>query len=107
MAKKEQKITFKSLLNQLMERSLQSLISVVAQEAEHIIKWIKDLSGIGRKIRILLTTIILFAAGLGVLGIGIATYLSEELPNLSPGMAHILVGLFIILVAALNFKLRE
>lgn len=104
---KEEKITFKSLLNKLMENSLQSLISVAAQESDHLVKWIKDISGIGRKIRILLTTIILFSAGLGVLGIGIALYINEAFPNISRGISHILVGLIIITIAALYTKFKE
>ena len=104
---KEEKITFKSLLNKLMENSLQSLISVAAEEAEHLTKWIKNISGIGRKIRHLMTTIILFSAGLGVLGIGIAIYINESFPNISKGISHILVGLVIILMAALYTKFKE
>jgi len=46
---KEKKITFKSLLNKLMENSLQSLIAVAAEESVHLVKWIKDISGIGKK----------------------------------------------------------
>ena len=104
MAKKEEKITFKSALNKLMEKSLESLLSVAAQEAEHLASWIRKLSGLGKKIRNLLTTVILFSAGLGVLGIGVALYIYEVFPNISKGIAHILVGLVIILIAALYTK---
>ncbi|MBU90417.1 hypothetical protein CMO94_02645 [Candidatus Woesearchaeota archaeon] len=104
---KEEKITFKSVLNKLMEKSLQSLISVAAEEAEHLAKWIRDLSGIGKKIRHLMTTIILFSAGLGVLGIGVALYINELYPNLSNGTSHILIGLIIILIAALLTKYNQ
>jgi len=104
---KEEKITFKTLLNKLMENSMQSLITVAAQESVHLVKWIKDISGIGKKIRKLLTTIILFSAGLGVLGIGIALYANELFPNFSKGTSHILVGLVIISIAALYTKFKE
>ena len=104
---KEEKITFKSLLDKLMEKSLQSLITIAAQEAEHLATWIKNLSGLGKKVRTLLTTVILFSAGLGVLGIGIALYVNEQFPNISRGISHILVGLVIILIAALHLKLNE
>ena len=104
---KEEKITFKSLLDKLMEKSLQSLITIAAQEAEHLAAWIKNLSGLGKKVRTLLTTVILFSAGLGVLGIGIALYVNEQFPNISRGISHILVGLVIILIAALHLKLNE
>lgn len=107
MAKKEEKVTFKSVLNQLMAKSLQSLISVAAEEAEHLATWIKNLSGIGKKIRHLMTTIILFSAGLGVLGIGVALYIKEQFPNLNNGVSHILVGFVIILIAALHTKYNE
>lgn len=107
MAKKEEKPTIKSLLSTLMEKSLQSLIAVAAQEAEHLTTWIKNLSGLGKKIRNLMTTIILFSAGLGVLGIGIAIYINESFPNITLGVAHILVGLVIILTAALHTKFVE
>ena len=107
MAKKEEKSTIKSLLNTLMEKSLHSLISVAAQEAEHLATWIKNLSGLGKKIRNLMTTIILFSAGLGVLGIGISIYISEQFSNITPGVSHILVGLFIILIAVLHTKFNE
>jgi len=90
-----------------MENSVQSLISVAAQEAEHLIIWIKSLSNLGRKIRKLLTTIILFSAGLGVLGIGIALYINELYPKISPGISHILIGSAIILIAALYSKFSE
>jgi len=105
MAKKQS--TFKSILNQVMEKSLQSLFSVAAQEAEYLIKWIKNISGLGRKIRNLMTTIILFAAGLGVLGIGISIYIHELYPNISLGTSHIIIGLAIILIAALHTKYNE
>ena len=107
MPKKEEKVTFKSVLNKLMEKSLQSLISVAAEEADHLAKWIKSVSGIGIRIKHLMTTIILFSAGLGVLGIGIALYINEVYPNISKGMSHILVGLIIILIAALHTKYSE
>jgi len=42
MVKKEDKVTFKSILNQFMQKSLQSLISVVAEQSEHLIGWVKD-----------------------------------------------------------------
>jgi len=103
---KQEKITFKTILNQLMEKSLQSLISVAAQEAEHLATWIKNLSGLGKKIRQLMTTIILFSAGLGVLGIGIAIYINEQFPNISLGISHILIGFIIILIAAINSRLN-
>jgi len=104
MPKKEEKINFRSLLNKLMEKSLQPLISVIIEEAEHLINWIKNLSGIGKRVRNLLTTVILFSAGLGVLGIGIALYINELYPHISNGLSHILVGLVIILIAALHSK---
>lgn len=107
MAKKEEKSTIKSLLNTLMEKSLHSLISVAAQEAEHLATWIKNLSGLGKKIRNLMTIIILFSAGLGVLGIGIALYVNELFPNISKSLSHILIGLIIILIAALHTKFNE
>jgi hypothetical protein len=104
---KEEKVTFKSLLNKLMGKSLQSLITVAVQEAEHLTKWIKNLSGLGKKIRNLMTTVILFSAGLGVLGIGIALYVKELFPDFSSGIAHILVGLVILLIAVLHSKYTE
>ena len=104
---KEEKVSFKSVLNQLMAKSLQSLISVAAEEAEHLTTWIKNLSGIGRKVRHLMTTIILFSAGLGVLGIGVALYIKEQFPNLTNGLSHILVGFIIILVAILHTRYNE
>lgn len=109
MAKKAEKgeVTIKSVLNKLMEKSMQSLISVAVQEAENLARWIKDLSGLGVKIRRLLTTVILFSAGLGVLGIGVALYVNEMFPDLGPGMSHILVGLVIISVAVMNLKLNK
>jgi hypothetical protein len=107
MPKKQEKVSFKSLLNQLMENSLQSLITVAAQESKHLVSWLKNLSEIGRKVKTLLTTVILFSAGLGVLGIGISLYVSEMFPDLGRGVSHILVGLVIILIAALNLKISE
>jgi len=104
---KEEKISFKSLLNQLMEKSMQGLITVAIEESEHLVNWIKNISGIGKKIRKLLTTVILFSAGLGVLGIGIALYINELYPNLGLGQSHIMIGLLIILIAALYTKFKE
>ena len=104
---KEENVTFKSVLNKLMAKSLQSLISVAAEEAEHLTTWIRNLPSIGKKIRHLMTSIILFSAGLGVLGIGIALYIEAQFPNLSKGVPHILVGFVIILVAVLHTKYNE
>lgn len=104
---KQEKITFKSALNKLMEKSIQGLITVAAQESHHLARWIRELGGLGKKIRKLLTTLILFAAGLGVLGIGVAIYITELYPNLSPGKSHIAVGLAIITIAMLYTKLAS
>lgn len=104
---KEEKSIFKSALDKLMEKSLDSLFSVAAEEAEHLIKWIKKLSDIGRKIRNLLTAVVLFSAGLGVLGIGIALYIGDMFPDIITGLTHIFVGLVIILIAALYSKFSE
>ena len=104
---KEEKVTFKSVLNKVMEKSMNSLVSVAAEEAEHLITWIKNLSNLGRKIRNLLTTVILFSAGLGVLGIGVALYIKEQFPNITDGVSHILVGIVIISIAALHSKFSE
>jgi hypothetical protein len=104
---KEEKVTFKSILNKVMEKSMNSLISVAAEEAEHIVNWIRNLSGLGKKIRNLLTTVNLFSAGLGVLGIGVALYVKEQFPNMAGGVPHILVGIAIISIAALHSKFSE
>ena len=106
-AKKEETVTLRSVVSKLMEKSMQSLISVAIQEAEHLITWIKNLSGLGVRIRRLLTTVILFSAGLGVLGIGVALYVDEMYPDLGPGVSHILVGLVIISVAIVHSKLNK
>jgi hypothetical protein len=104
MAKKSVSLNLRSFMNKLMEKSFQSLFSVVAEESEHIAKWVRNISGLGRKIRRLLTAFVLFAAGLGVLGIGIALYLNELFPELKNGVSHVLVGLIIILIASAYAK---
>ena len=107
MAKKEGKLSFKSLFNELMEKSLRSLIFVVAEHSDHLASWIKNISGFRRRIRRLLTAVILVSAGLSVVGIGIGLYIAELYPNLDNGVSHILVGAVLVLIALLYMKSNE
>jgi len=107
MPKKEDKINLKLLFKKILEKSLLSVIPIIAEETEHLAQWIKNISGIGKKIRSLMTIIILFTAGIGILGIGISHFLSEKFSNLSVGESHIIVGLFVILIAAIYSKSNE
>jgi len=107
MAKKEAKVTFKSILNQFMERSFQSLISVVAEQSDHIIGWVKDISGLKKKIRKILAVMVISTAGLGILGVGISQYLVSLYPNLANGASYILVGSVFLLVAFIYLKSNE
>ena len=65
MAKKEATVTFKSILNQFMQISIQSLISVIAEQSEHLVDWVKNISGLKRKIKKIISVIIISTAGLG------------------------------------------
>ena len=107
MAKKEGKLNFKSLFNEFMEKSLRSLISVVAEHSDHLASWIQNISGFRRKLRHLLTAVILASAGLSVLGIGIGLYVANLYPNLGNGISHILVGAVLVLIALLYMKSNE
>lgn len=107
MPKKEEKTSLKSLFSQFMQKSLQSLIAVVAEHADHIMDWVKSIPAIKRKIRRMLTAVILFSAGLSVMGIGISLYLAKLYPNLGNGLSHILIGLVLTLAALLYVKLNE
>ena len=107
MAKKEDKISFKSILNQFMQKSLQSLISVVAEQSDHLVEWIKNISGFRRKIKKLIVTVILLTAGLGIFGVGISQYIASLYPNLGNGLSYILVGIVFVLIAALYTKFNE
>ena len=107
MPKKEEKFSFKSILNKFMEKSLQSLISVMAEQSEHLVEWIKNISGLKRKIRMLIVIIVLLSAGLGIFGVGISQYLVNLYPNLGNGLAYILVGIAYILIAVIYVKFSE
>jgi|TARA_Y100000031_G_C8180015_1_gene365972 ABC-type transporter Mla subunit MlaD len=107
MAKKEAKVSIKSLINQFMQRSLQSLVSVVAQNADHLVEWVRNLPSLKEKIKRLLTAIILLSAGLAVFGIGISMYIASLFPELEDGLSYILIGLLLIIVAIVYIKLKE
>lgn len=106
IAKKEGKISLKGILSQLMEKSIQSLISVVAQQAEHLVGLLKDLPLLKRKLKHMLTGLALFIAGLVISGIAIAMYLEEMFPNLITGFPYILVGFVFIAIAAIFMEIK-
>jgi len=107
MAKKEEKVSFKSLLNQFMQKSLQSLISVIAKHADHLMDWVENIPSIKRKIRKLITAIIILTAGLGILGVGVAQYIASLYPKLSNGLSYMIVGIVLMLIAAFYLKFNE
>ena len=107
MAKKEDTFSFKSIFRQFMQKSLQSLVSVVAEHADNISDWIKNISGFKRKIRKMLAAAILLSAGLSVAGIGASIYIASLYPKLGNGISHIAVGITIILVATVYLKFKE
>ena len=107
MAKKGDKISFKSILNQFMERSLQSLISVVAEQSEHIVEWVKNISGLKRKIKKLIVAVIFVTAGLGIFGVGISQYIANLYPGLRNGISYLLVGVVFVLIGLLYSKFNE
>jgi L-asparaginase/Glu-tRNA(Gln) amidotransferase subunit D len=107
MAKKEEKFSFKKVLGRFMEKSIQSIISVVAEQSDQIVAWIKNISGMKRRIRRLFIALSFCTAGLVVLGMGLGSYISELLPSLRNGIAHILVGIVLMLIAAVYMNLKE
>jgi len=104
MPKKEEKFSFKSILNKFMEKSMQSLIDVVAEHSEHLVEWIKNISGLRRKIRTLIVVVILVTAGLEVFGVGFAKYIASIYPNLANGLSYMLIGITLIIIALLYKK---
>ena len=98
---------FQSLLNQFMQKSLQSLISVVAEQSEHLIGWVKDIAGLKRKIKKIITSIIILTAGLAIFGVGISQYIASLYPNLANGLSYLLVGAVFILAALIYLKSNE
>jgi hypothetical protein len=80
--------------------SFHKLITTVGEEADHLAGWVKHFVRIGKKIKELLTSIILYTAGFGVIGIGLGIYIGGRFPELENGISHILVGIFYILIAA-------
>lgn len=106
MVKKES-FSFKRILNQFMQASIQSIVSVVAEQSEHIVDWLKDISGLKRKIKKFLTVVVISAAGLGILGVGIAQYIASLYPNLANGLSYMLVGVILILIAWIYLKYNE
>ena len=107
MAKKGEKFSFKSLLEQFMQKSLQSLISVVSSNADHLIEWIRVIPMIKRKIRKLLTEFVLLSAGLAVMGMGLGIYLASKIPQLVNGISHMLIGFSLVLAALIYAKLAK
>lgn len=104
MPKKEDKFGLKALLQRLMEKSLQSLVSVISQQADHLVDIIKNISLIKRKIRKLMAEVVLLSAGLAVLGTGLGIYLAGKFPELADGVPQMLIGLSLMLAALLYAK---
>ncbi len=78
---------------------IKMFLSILEKQAVNLISWLEWIAVLPKKIKSLLAAMVLFTAGMGVLGIGIGLYLSHILPNLPVGVPHIIVGVSMVLIA--------
>ncbi|MBL7056086.1 hypothetical protein ISS07_04195, partial [Candidatus Woesearchaeota archaeon] len=97
--------SFKSLFNEFMEKSLRSLISVVAEQSDYIASWIKNISGLRRMVKNLAITLSFFIAGLVIFGMAIAMYLPSYI-NVSQEAAYLIVGITFLLTSLIYHNLK-
>jgi len=100
MAKKEGRFNIKSFFNGLMEKSLQGLISVAAEQSEHLIDLLKNIPLIKKKIRRIVISAVFLTAGLVIFGLGAGLYLANLL-GLSTSSSYMMVGLAFLISAGI------
>lgn len=96
------KTTFKDLLKEFGTKALGILVASV--ESVNVINWIKNITNFKEKARKYAISGILSIAAITVVLLGIASCLAERVAALTIGMSQIIVGLVVIIIAAIYMK---
>lgn len=104
------KVSVKKPLKEMYEKNKEKIIDILVSFLEsgatNVLNWVKGVSKIKEKIRKLISIMVLTLAGVVVLFIGLAELLNYYFPALQNGLAYIIVGVVMILVAWLYGKAR-
>lgn len=105
MAKKKDAKGIKKLIDEYKDKILLALASFLEREALQLVEWVKDISKIKQKIRMLVVIVGLVFSGLFLVTLGISKYVVSRVPALANGWGEIVVGVVVVLVAYLIKKL--
>ena len=94
----------KDIFKEFMEKSAGILLSLI--ENINVTEWIKDILHLRSKIRKYTIVLILSITALTVLMLGVASYIASQTPKLGNGVAEILIGLILAIVAFIYHQMR-
>lgn len=95
----------KKFMEEYKDKLLLLAVSFLESKAKNVIEWVKDISHLKRKIRMIVVCFGLVMAGLFLVVFGIADYVAAMFPQLQNGVGKIIVGFIIIILAYLIKKL--
>ena len=98
----EKKTTFKDLLKEFGTKAL----GIVVASVENVngMNWLKNITKFKEKARKCIISAIIAIAGVTVLLLGIASCLAQRVEVLTIGMSQLIVGLVVIVIAAIYAK---
>jgi len=108
MAKKTKKVKESStkILKEFIDKSIGIFASVLEKNI-NIVSWIKNLVNVKAKIRKYTFAYLLAVAGITVLLIGLASYLNSIMPALTNGLSEIIVGVIVIIISLIIYKMAR
>jgi len=92
-------IMAKKSVNEKKEKVLDFILSIAENQSKNIIDFVRRITRVRERMRKLVVATGLTLAGLIVVFIGLANYLSSIWPNLQDGIILMIVGLAAILIA--------
>ena len=94
----------KKSLAEKKEKVLDFIVNLLENQSKNVIEFVKKVTRIREKVKKVVVAATLTAAGLIVVLIGIANYLSALFPTLQDGIMQIIVGLAAIITAVIYKK---
>ncbi len=93
----------KKVVSEYKNKAMSKVVEFVEKEAVNIIGWFKDMMRIKQIIRKFVVSTLICLAALVVMFLGIANYIAE-LSGVSAGLMQIIVGVALLIVAAIYKK---
>jgi hypothetical protein len=94
----------KDFVKVFLEKSTDLLLSLV--ENINVAEWIKDMFHLKTNIKKYAVVMVLSMSALTVLLLGVASYIASLLPELGNGVGEIFIGLILLIVALIYYKVR-